>query len=187
MKFFKNLQKDFNNTRNKNLTCWKANNKDYYFKKYSNTQWIESLNGTEFFILNVIKSEITNQLVLNDPNRKLFIKLENYNAKFGFNRNNFIKSLLGSWCITLSKITSWKQKDADHYFGMISFKRWLETINGNEFYTLDLISTNNLNVVTLYDPKRKIYFSLTENYATYGATKENQNSFMFGEWIFLSD
>ena len=80
-------------------TIWKENGKNHYFRKDSDTEWIEIDNGKTNFRFNFIEAKIEdNQIILYSVDRNFYINLNTNNAKWGDDKNNIQNVFLeGTW------------------------------------------------------------------------------------------
>ena len=78
-------------------TIWKVANENKYFKKISNTRWIEVVDGEEKFSFDsLLQNE--DELILYAPDRNFYIKLDANCFTWGYTINKFDKFLYtGRW------------------------------------------------------------------------------------------
>jgi len=82
---------------NTTYTVWQENNKNHYFKKFSTTTWIETVDGQLGPIFKFV-SRNNNVVILYDQGRNFYVSLDSTSGKFG-DTINTINSVFvyGKW------------------------------------------------------------------------------------------
>jgi hypothetical protein len=87
----------------KSHLIWVANNKQNVFQRVSGIEWIEKIKGKVTYVFRQVNYEEIRGMILHDPNRNIYVGLNDYEAISGVNEHGLYHLYDGKWVDSLNE------------------------------------------------------------------------------------
>ena len=78
-------------------TVWEADNGYNIFERQENDKWIEKLGGEPTFEFDQVRINDPNSVLLFDPNRQVFVQLNEHDSNYGHSEDTLRDLYNGKW------------------------------------------------------------------------------------------
>ncbi len=88
----------------KSHLIWVADNRRNVFQRVSGLEWIEKIKGKATFVFRQVNYDELRGMILYDPNRNIYVGLNDYEAVSGFNEDALNHLYDGKWVDSLNEV-----------------------------------------------------------------------------------